>query len=224
MKNYYDILNINSNASNSEIKRSFRKLARKHHPDFNGDAEKFKEINEAYNTLSNSNKKHRYDSGDTEKEKQQQEARRRAYQERTSPNIRKPKPSSFKKRSFRKMEEDYDSVSSSSGTLCSYGYNLESLDFGRRTPLQELISQGVKQQINEDTHKYPPAFVVITEKESYAGCTKTIQFKYTRKKNNKLINELFDIDVMIEPNIYNGHNEIIETKYGKAFLTIYIEG
>lgn len=63
-KNYYDILGVPSNASDKEIKDAFRKLARKYHPDVckePGAEEKFKEINEAYNVLSDKDKRNSYD-------------------------------------------------------------------------------------------------------------------------------------------------------------------
>ena len=50
--NYYDILGVKKDASAAEIKKAFRKLARKHHPDTGGDEEKFKELNSAYEVLS----------------------------------------------------------------------------------------------------------------------------------------------------------------------------
>jgi len=60
-KDYYKILGIEKSASSDEIKRAFRKLSHQHHPDKGGDAEKFKEINEAYQILSDSQKKAQYD-------------------------------------------------------------------------------------------------------------------------------------------------------------------
>ena len=51
-KNYYEILGVSANASDEEIKKAFRKLALKYHPDRGGNAEKFKEINEAYAILT----------------------------------------------------------------------------------------------------------------------------------------------------------------------------
>lgn len=64
-KDYYDVLGINRNADEKEIKRAYRKLAKKYHPDINpGDKEaeqKFKELTEAYNVLSDSEKKKLYD-------------------------------------------------------------------------------------------------------------------------------------------------------------------
>lgn len=60
-KNFYDILGVKRDASDAEIKKAFRKLAQKHHPDTGGDEKKFKEISEAYETLSNPQKRKEYD-------------------------------------------------------------------------------------------------------------------------------------------------------------------
>ena len=64
-RDYYDVLGISRSADKSTIKRAYRKLAKKYHPDTNaGNAqaeEKFKEATEAYNVLSNPEKKKLYD-------------------------------------------------------------------------------------------------------------------------------------------------------------------
>ena len=60
-KDYYQILGINKNASPDEIRKAYHKLAHQHHPDKGGDEKKFKEINEAYQTLSNKEKRNQYD-------------------------------------------------------------------------------------------------------------------------------------------------------------------
>ena len=60
-QNYYDILGVKKDASEDDIKRAFRRLARKHHPDAGGSEEKFKEINEAYEVLSDAEKRQQYD-------------------------------------------------------------------------------------------------------------------------------------------------------------------
>lgn len=60
-KDYYKILGVAKNASPDEIKRAYRKLAQQHHPDKGGNQEKFKEVNEAYQVLSDPQKKGQYD-------------------------------------------------------------------------------------------------------------------------------------------------------------------
>jgi molecular chaperone DnaJ len=61
MKDYYQILGISRSASQEDIKKAYRKLAHKYHPDKGGDEKKFKEINEAYQILSNKEKRDQYD-------------------------------------------------------------------------------------------------------------------------------------------------------------------
>ncbi|MDO8486236.1 MAG: molecular chaperone DnaJ [Candidatus Staskawiczbacteria bacterium] len=59
--NYYEILGVPKTASQDEIKKAFHKLAHKYHPDKGGDEKKFKELNEAYQVLSNTEKRNQYD-------------------------------------------------------------------------------------------------------------------------------------------------------------------
>ncbi len=60
-KDYYKILGLSKNASPDEIKRAYRRLAHEHHPDKGGDQAKFKEVNEAYQVLSDPQKRGQYD-------------------------------------------------------------------------------------------------------------------------------------------------------------------
>jgi molecular chaperone DnaJ len=61
-KNYYDILGVSKSASEGEIKKAYRTMAHKYHPDKNGgDEARFKEVNEAYQVLSNKEKRAQYD-------------------------------------------------------------------------------------------------------------------------------------------------------------------
>lgn len=59
---YYNTLGVNRNASQDEIKKAYRSLAMKHHPDRGGDQAKFKEVEEAYRTLSDEQTRAEYDN------------------------------------------------------------------------------------------------------------------------------------------------------------------
>ena len=65
-RDYYEVLGVNKNATDDELKKAYRKLAKKYHPDANPDNKKeaeakFNEVNEAYETLSNPQKRKMYD-------------------------------------------------------------------------------------------------------------------------------------------------------------------
>ena len=62
MKNYYDMLGVSEDASNDQIKKAFKSIAKKEHPDRGGNEVKFKEANEAYDTLKDTKKRHEYDT------------------------------------------------------------------------------------------------------------------------------------------------------------------
>ena len=65
MPNYYDLLGVQRNASEKDVRQAYRRLAREHHPDVNRDdksaEERFKKINEAHSVLSDPDKRRRYD-------------------------------------------------------------------------------------------------------------------------------------------------------------------
>ncbi|MBR5599604.1 MAG: J domain-containing protein [Alphaproteobacteria bacterium] len=72
VKNLYDVLGVDKNASEVELKSQYRKLARKYHPDLNKDnkeaAEKFKEISSAYDILGDKEKRKKYDNNEIDYE------------------------------------------------------------------------------------------------------------------------------------------------------------
>lgn len=59
--NYYEILGVSDQATADDIKRAYRKLASQHHPDKGGDTRKFQELQTAYDTLSDNNRRQQYD-------------------------------------------------------------------------------------------------------------------------------------------------------------------
>src|SRR4030067_1386019 len=65
-RDYYEILGVSRDADDKQLKKAFRKFARKYHPDLNpnnkGSEQRFKEINEAYEVLSDPTKRKQYDS------------------------------------------------------------------------------------------------------------------------------------------------------------------
>lgn len=61
MADYYQVLGVDKNATQEDIKKAYRKLAHKYHPDKGGDEKKFKEISEAYQVLSDKEKRSQYD-------------------------------------------------------------------------------------------------------------------------------------------------------------------
>ena len=65
MTDYYEILGVDRNASDDDIRKAYRKMSRKYHPDLAGAEfeDKFKEVNNAYEVLSNPEKRRMYDMG-----------------------------------------------------------------------------------------------------------------------------------------------------------------
>ena len=63
--NYYSVLGIDPTATSEQIKTAYRKLARQHHPDSGGDAEKFKQVTEAYDVLKDAHKRAAFDHRST---------------------------------------------------------------------------------------------------------------------------------------------------------------
>ncbi len=61
-ENFYQVLGVDENATQDDIKKSYRKKAIEHHPDKGGNEETFKKISEAYDVLGNEDKRRQYDN------------------------------------------------------------------------------------------------------------------------------------------------------------------
>lgn len=61
-RDYYETLGVDKGATEADVKKAFRELAREHHPDHGGETERFQEINEAYETLKDPDKRNAYDN------------------------------------------------------------------------------------------------------------------------------------------------------------------
>jgi DnaJ-class molecular chaperone len=159
-KDYYKVLGVSKSASADEIKRAFRKLARKYHPDVNpGDKkaeEKFKEINEAYEVLSDAEKRQKYDTLGPNWQEQfgfQPGAGRRTYTYRGSPM-------------------DYDS----SGGFSDF---FEAL-FGRSGGATGRTGNGsVRADYRRRTGDNIEQPVEVTLAEAYMGATRTFNIQAT---------------------------------------------
>ena len=77
--NFYDILGVNRNASDNDLKEAFKKKAMTHHPDRGGSEEQFKKVNEAYETLKDPRKKQMYDQYGSTNPQQQHRPRQQEY-------------------------------------------------------------------------------------------------------------------------------------------------
>ena len=112
MKNYYEILEVNKKASKEVIEKAYKVLVKKYHPDlYSGQKKeyaekKIKEINEAYNVLTDEFMKEQYD---TELEKQEQETLYRKYGNRQNNNVQNNSVNNKEKNNIQEKEvEDFN--------------------------------------------------------------------------------------------------------------------
>jgi curved DNA-binding protein len=169
-KDYYKILGVEKNATEKDIKSAFRRLARKHHPDVNPDdpgaEERFKEINEAYEVLSDPEKRRKYDQLGTDWRRWQQTGGR---------------PGDFDWSRWSTGEPG-------GGVHVRYGTpeDLEDL-FGESSPFSDFFSQvfggmgagsgggGYRYEIRPQRGRDFEQPVEITLREAYAGTSRILQ-------------------------------------------------
>jgi DnaJ-class molecular chaperone len=157
-KDYYKVLGVTKEATADEIKKAFRKLARKYHPDVNpGDQkaeEKFKEINEAYEVLSDSDKRKKYDTlGPNWQEQFGPQFSRRTY---TNP--------------YRTPPVDFDSGAGFSDFF-------EAL-FGR-TSTSGADTRGTQDSLRRRVGDNIEQMVEVTLLEAYVGASRTFNIQST---------------------------------------------
>lgn len=213
-KDYYKILGVDKNSSNKEIKAAYRKLAKKYHPDVNqGDEksqEKFKEISEAYEVLSDPDKKQKYDTFGSNYDFANGynfDPNQYGYTYTTSSNTG----------DFSDFFDMFFGGSGSAGGSSSRtgGFNLGDIlgDFGKRTRRKE------RQSFNSE--------LSISIKEAYEGVDRTVSLSYdgrnfdvlvkipagiTPGKKVKVKGEKFGIegDILFKINILDGPNLKLE--------------
>lgn len=156
-KDYYKVLGVAKEASTDEIKKAFRKLARKYHPDVNpGDKkaeEKFKEINEAYEVLSDADKRKKYDTLGPN------------WQDQFGPQFNRSRTYS---RAYRTSPMDFDAGSGFSDFF-------EAL-FGRSsTGGMGRTQEGFRKRVGDNIEQP----VEVTLQEAYMGATRTFNIQST---------------------------------------------
>ena len=171
-KDYYKILGVDKGASQDEIKSSYRKLAKKYHPDLNPNdssaQEKFKDINEAYEVLGDENKRKKYDRFGS------------GYNFTNGQNF---DPSNFGFENFGRGGT-YTYTTSSEGFSDFFNMFFGGDDFGISDLFGGMAAGGFKQA---ERQKYE-AEINITIEEGFNGITKPLSFRIGNKNKTLSVN------------------------------------
>ncbi len=181
-KDYYKTLGVKKTATQDEIKSAYRSLARKHHPDMNPDdptaEDRFKDINEAYQALSDPEKRKKYDQFGSQYQ-QYQNTGGRPEDFNWGQWSQQPSGSG----SYRSMsQEEFGQMFGGGGGLGGFSDFFETLfggglgGFGSRGGSARQQTQPRPQKIKDVQHP-----IDITLEEAYSGTTRTLSFTDDRK-------------------------------------------
>ena len=185
-ENLYNILGVNSSASNEDIKKAYRKLAMKYHPDRNPNnpelaAHKFKKISEAYDILSDEKKKNNYDKyGFTDNNNMNPED--------IFENVFKTSKTSFNFNSFKKNNfdnSDFDNIFNQFNNMNNFKNN--------KNTYKDFTNENRSKKITKD--------ILIDLEDLYQGTSKKIKittFKVNGRKEEKIL------DIPIKPGYKEG--------------------
>lgn len=185
-KDYYDILGVSKNATEDEIKKAYRKLARKHHPDVNpGDpmaGEKFKDINEAQEVLLDPEKRKLYDRFGSQWE-QYQRAGGQAQDFDWSQWQRQP---GGQRATYRSVSpEEFEELFGAQGGFSDFFENLFGGHMGgRRT--RDDFGGFAQQQARPRRGRDQEHTIEITLEEAFQGTTRTLEWEDGRKIEAKV--------------------------------------
>ncbi len=216
-KDYYKILGVNKNATEAEVKSAYRKLARKYHPDVNPDnpsaEEKFKEINEAYQVLSDAEKRQKYDQFGSQWQ-QYRSAGGRPEDFNWGPWQQQPGGAQYRTMTQEEMNQMFGGMGGFSDffqTLFGFGMGGMGGFSGQPAPGQPRTGAGRRASSRQMTQDVQHE-VEISLAEAYAGTKRTLQFEGGKR-----------IEASIPPGVSTGSRVRLSGQAGGADLYLRIK-
>ena len=189
----YDYLQVPKNSSADDIKKSFRKLSMKYHPDRpDGDAQKYKEINNAYNILSDSTKRNEYDN-----------------------EMAMPPGFRHRGRGGNPFGMDHDVFNMMFG---GRGPGMQSFFSGMGGPNVKIFHNGV--QVNPENLRPQPLKIklVVSLEDCFKGATKSVPITRMIIENNSQQPQQEILEIDVPKGVRNGETIILQNKvYANIF-------